>query len=63
MQIFSSSRWKVHLTTGINAEKIKQRLLFQLVTKPQLNILTYRVVPENIQEKFKSDKFCQSVAI
>jgi len=30
------------------AEKIKARPLFELVSEPKLNILTYRVVPENI---------------
>ena len=38
------------------AEEINKRHIFQLVTSPELNILTYRVCPVDIQEKlFKSD--------
>ena len=33
------------------AEKIRQRKLFQIITAPQLNILTYRIVPLTIQEQ------------
>jgi len=34
------------------AKEIQQRPLFELVSEPQLNILTYRVVPEYIQEEW-----------
>jgi glutamate decarboxylase len=33
---------------------IQQRRLFQLITTPQLNILTYRVVPVDMQKKLKT---------
>ncbi|MBU8849038.1 MAG: putative pyridoxal-dependent aspartate 1-decarboxylase, partial [Desulfobacterales bacterium] len=41
-------------TAGQFAEMIEQRPLFQLVTRPQLNILTYRVVPVDMQKKLKT---------
>ncbi|NOX34013.1 MAG: putative pyridoxal-dependent aspartate 1-decarboxylase [Deltaproteobacteria bacterium] len=41
-------------TAGQFARMIRQRPLFQLVTPPQLNILTYRVVPLDIQKKLKT---------
>ncbi|WP_373498822.1 pyridoxal-dependent decarboxylase [Desulfococcus sp.] len=34
------------------ADEIGRRPLFELVTPPQLNILTYRIVPEEIQRKW-----------
>ncbi len=33
------------------AEKIKRRPLFDLVSEPELNILTYRVIPRNIRKE------------
>jgi len=36
------------------ANEIQKRSLFELVSNPQLNILTYRIVPENIQEEWKT---------
>lgn len=33
------------------AEAIKQRELFELITEPELNILTYRMVPEDIKRR------------
>ena len=36
------------------ADMIEKRKLFQLVTRPQLNILTYRLVPEDIQSKWEA---------
>ncbi|HCY86415.1 MAG TPA: putative pyridoxal-dependent aspartate 1-decarboxylase [Desulfobacteraceae bacterium] len=38
-------------TARIFAEKIKARELFDLVSDPTLNILTYRVMPRDIREK------------
>ncbi|KPA11091.1 glutamate decarboxylase [Candidatus Magnetomorum sp. HK-1] len=39
------------------ADEIQKRPLFELVSKPQLNILTYRVVPEYIQKEWKTATF------
>ena len=36
------------------ADEIDRRPLFELVTPPQLNILTYRIVPEEIKRKLKT---------
>ncbi len=41
-------------TAKIFSEMIEKRTLFQLITQPQLNIVTYRVVPQDIQEKMKT---------
>jgi len=39
------------------ADEIKNRSLFELVSIPQLNILTYRIVPESIQKQWDSASF------
>jgi len=36
------------------AREIQQRDMFQLITEPVLNILTYRMVPKNLQAKLKT---------
>jgi len=36
------------------ADEIHKRPLFTLVSRPQLNILTYRVLPESIKEQFQN---------
>ncbi|MBF0204378.1 MAG: aminotransferase class V-fold PLP-dependent enzyme [Desulfamplus sp.] len=36
------------------AEAIKKRELFELVTEPELNILTYRMVPNHIRKSFET---------
>ncbi|MCP4723205.1 MAG: putative pyridoxal-dependent aspartate 1-decarboxylase, partial [Desulfobacteraceae bacterium] len=41
-------------TAGQLAEKINTRPLFELITAPVLNILTYRLVPQSFQEKIKT---------
>ena len=41
-------------TAGHFANMINQRHLFQLVTKPQLNILTYRFVPKKIKTNLQT---------
>lgn len=41
-------------TARLFADEIGRRPLFELVTPPQLNILTYRIVPEEIQQKWTS---------
>ncbi|MEA1969462.1 MAG: putative pyridoxal-dependent aspartate 1-decarboxylase [Thermodesulfobacteriota bacterium] len=34
------------------ADEIRKRDLFEVVTEPELNILTYRIVPKNFREQF-----------
>ncbi len=56
LKIMGSRGYALMIEHGIEtaqhfAKMIKQRPVFQLVTKPQLNILTYRFVPEKIQKK------------
>jgi glutamate decarboxylase len=41
-------------TTMKFAEEIKKRKIFQLVTEPELNIITYRVVPADLKLKPKN---------
>lgn len=41
-------------TARLFARKIKQRPLFELITEPSLNILTYRMVPPDIKQKLGS---------
>jgi len=36
------------------AEEINKRLLFELVTEPQLNILTYRILPNKIKKELNN---------
>ena len=38
-------------TTKAFAHAIKERALFEIVTEPELNILTYRLVPPDIRER------------
>ncbi|MCP3871720.1 MAG: putative pyridoxal-dependent aspartate 1-decarboxylase [Desulfobacteraceae bacterium] len=59
LKIMGSKGYSLMIEHGIEtamqfAKMIKERDLFQLVTTPQLNILTYRVVPKDIQEKLKT---------
>ncbi len=42
------------LTARIFADKINQRPLFELVSHPVLNILTYRVVPEKLRKQLET---------
>jgi len=56
LKIMGSKGYALMIEHGIEtaklfAKKIKKRPLFQLITKPQLNILTYRLVPLDIQKK------------
>ena len=41
-------------TAGQFAEEIRKRPLFQLITNPELNILTYRICPVEVQRKLVS---------
>ncbi len=45
------------------AEEIKRRSDFQLITSPELNILTYRICPANIREKLSENNFEQRQSI
>jgi glutamate decarboxylase len=40
-------------TAGTFAEEIRRRPMFELVTPPELNILTYRIVPEELNGALK----------
>ncbi len=59
LKIMGSKGYALLIDHGIElarkfAEEIKKRELFQLITPPQLNILTYRVCPVHIQNKLFS---------
>ncbi|CCK79225.1 pyridoxal-dependent aspartate 1-decarboxylase PanP [Desulfobacula toluolica] len=59
LKIMGSKGYALMIDHGIEtarefAKMISQRSLFQLVTKPQLNILTYRLVPLDIQKKLET---------
>ncbi len=59
LKIMGSKGYALMIEHGIEtahgfAEKIIQRPRFQLITKPQLNILTYRLIPLDILEKLKT---------
>jgi hypothetical protein len=41
-------------TAGLFAQEIRKRPLFQLITNPELNILTYRINPMEVQRKLAS---------
>ena len=45
------------------AEEIKKRPDFQLITSPELNLLTYRICPADIREKLSEDNFEQRQSI
>jgi glutamate decarboxylase len=44
-------------------EEIKKRKNFQLITKPELNILTYRLCPSNLQDELKTASIERIVSI
>ena len=59
LKIMGSKGYALLIDHGIElarkfAEEIKKRDLFQLITPPQLNILTYRICPVHIQNKLFS---------
>jgi glutamate decarboxylase len=59
LKIMGSKGYALMIEHGIEtakqfAGKIEQRSLFQLVTRPQLNILTYRLIPPDIRQKLKT---------
>ncbi len=45
------------------AEEIKKRPDFQLMTSPELNLLTYRICPADIRKKLSEDNFEQRQSI
>jgi glutamate decarboxylase len=59
LEIMGSRGYALLIEHGIEtarafAEEIEKRPLFALVTPPQLNILTYRVFPEEIRRRWAS---------
>ncbi|CAN2046285.1 Aspartate 1-decarboxylase [Candidatus Magnetomoraceae bacterium gMMP-1] len=62
LDIMGSGGYALLIDHGIEtarefAEEIKTRPLFELVTSPQLNILTYRVFPKVIKKEWKKANF------
>ncbi len=58
LKIMGSRGYALMIEHGIEiahdfADLIRKRKLFQLITEPQLNILTYRLVPLHLQKKMK----------
>ncbi len=58
LKIMGSRGYSLIIEHGIEvaqdfAKLIRERDLFQLITEPQLNILTYRIVPLHLQEKLE----------
>jgi len=45
------------------AEEIRKRPLFELTTPPELNILTYRIFPENMKKEWKTANHQQKLEI
>ena len=59
LKIMGSKGFALMIEHGIEiagqfAAMIRKRPLFQLVTQPQLNILTYRLVPEDIRQQLET---------
>ncbi len=59
LKIMGSKGYALMIDYGLQtarqfAEMIKKRPLFQLITRPQLNILTYRMVPLDIQTEWET---------
>jgi glutamate decarboxylase len=59
LKIMGSKGYALLIEHGIEtarafSEEIEKRPDFQLITPPELNILTYRICPLEIQEKFKT---------
>ncbi|HGY12501.1 MAG TPA: putative pyridoxal-dependent aspartate 1-decarboxylase [Desulfobacterales bacterium] len=59
LKIMGSQGYALMIEHGIETAEqfgkmIEQRPLFQLVTRPQLNILTYRIIPVNMQKKLEA---------
>lgn len=68
LKIMGSKGYALLIDHGIEtawnfAEEIKKRPLFQLVTPPELNILTYRVCPTDILEKLKKAPLEEKIKI
>jgi putative pyridoxal-dependent aspartate 1-decarboxylase len=57
LQIMGKEGYSLLIDHGIDtakrfAEEIRKRPLFQLVTAPELNILTYRICPKGVEDRF-----------
>ena len=58
LKIMGSRGYALIIDHGIKtakefAKEIKKRKIFQLITEPELNIVTYRVVPPDLEKKLK----------
>ncbi len=68
LKIMGSRGYALMIEHGIEvaqefAQMIRQRDLFQLITEPQLNILTYRIVPLHLQEKIEKADYAERVKL
>jgi len=59
LEIMGAGGYELLINHGIEtaaafAREITKRELFELVTNPQLNILTYRIFPENLKKKWQA---------
>ncbi|MCG8688057.1 MAG: putative pyridoxal-dependent aspartate 1-decarboxylase [Desulfobacterales bacterium] len=68
LKIMGSRGYGLMIEHGIEtarafADKINERPLFELVSEPVLNILTYRVVPESIREKLATANTSEQIQL
>jgi len=68
LKIMGSRGYALLIDHGIEtarkfAEEIEKRLDFQLITPPELNILTYRLCPFDLQKKFAESDMEQALKI
>ena len=68
LKIMGSRGYALMIEHGIDvarqfADKIRSRDKFQLVSKPQLNILTYRAVPPELRKRLESATYAERVEI
>ncbi len=68
LKIMGSRGYALMIEHGIEVAKqfarlIEQRELFQLITEPQLNILTYRIIPLHIQEQLQKADYKKRVRL
>ncbi len=68
LKIMGSRGYAIMIEHGIEiaqkfARMIEERPLFQLITEPKLNILTYRIIPIPIQEQLKDADYAERVEL
>ncbi len=68
LKIMGSKGYALLIEHGVEtaaefAEEIEKRENFQLVTPPELNILTYRICPAHIQKKLKTATYAEKAKI